>query len=187
MITETGKEFNLSNYRQYSDTLIETGSAVGDGIQRALDAGFERIYSIELQQSYFQHCVKRFGNNKKVHMLNGKSSNMMVMLTSKLSKPVVYFLDAHPSGPGSAGHEELMREGTGSDFDQDIIIMNELSVITQGKHDDVIIIDDQQGVNHITLRYEKIINRYRNNYTFELFNKFGHKNAVLVCRPTRNG
>lgn len=38
---ETLKKYNFNN------VLIETGTAAGDGVQRAIDAGFKQIYSCE--------------------------------------------------------------------------------------------------------------------------------------------
>ena len=38
---------------------IETGTAEGDGIECALKAGFEEIYSIELNPNLFEKCKKK--------------------------------------------------------------------------------------------------------------------------------
>ena len=35
---------------------VETGSFNGDGIQAAIEAGFETIHSIELSEHYYNHC-----------------------------------------------------------------------------------------------------------------------------------
>ncbi|HEY5392149.1 MAG TPA: hypothetical protein VIJ57_08555 [Hanamia sp.] len=42
-IESTGRLLDYREFRKYSDTFIETGNAAGDGLQRALDGGFQYI------------------------------------------------------------------------------------------------------------------------------------------------
>jgi hypothetical protein len=77
---------------------IETGSFIGDGIQAALDAGFETIYSIEISASLFLKCVDRFYGNEKVHLIYGDSSLLLDRLLSTIKVPATFWLDGHNSG-----------------------------------------------------------------------------------------
>jgi hypothetical protein len=176
-ISTSKKPFNLKDYLKYSTTFIETGSCRGDGIKKALDAGYEMVFSVELHDGLFEHCQKRFNNDQRVTLFKGYSYDCLPKMLKERS---VIFLDAHPAGPETAGHEELMKEGTGSAFDQDIIIRNELKVILGHRMDHVIIIDDCQGENHLTLHYKSLMPGYK----FRFYDQEGHKDKILVCEPT---
>jgi hypothetical protein len=171
------KPFDLRNYLKYSTTFIETGSGRGAGIQRALDAGYEMVLSVELHDGLFEHCLKRFSSDQRVTLFKGYSYDCLPKMLKERS---VIFLDAHPAGPETAGHEELMKEGTGSAFDQDIIIKKELAAILAHRKDHCIIIDDCQGENHLTLHYKSLMPGYK----FRFYDQDGHKDKILVCEPT---
>jgi hypothetical protein len=171
------RPFNLSDYLKYSTTFIETGSCRGDGIEKALDAGFEMVLSVELHDGLFEHCSRRFSSDQRVTLFKGYSYDCLPKMLKERS---VIFLDAHPAGPNTAGHEELMNEGTGSAFDQDIIIKKELAAILSHRKDHCIIIDDCQGENHLTLHYKSLMPGYK----FRFYDQDGHKDKILVCEPT---
>ncbi len=76
---------------------IETGSYHGDGIQKALDAGFPQIFSIEVAPRYVEHCHKRFANNNRVTLLLGDSTNVLPQLLTQISSPATFWLDGHYS------------------------------------------------------------------------------------------
>jgi hypothetical protein len=54
---------NLFEKYKNTEVFVESGSHVGEGIQRALDAGFTNIISVELAQNYYYHCIMRFNGN----------------------------------------------------------------------------------------------------------------------------
>lgn len=101
-------------FKKYPNPIfIETGSLVGDGIQHALDAGFEIVFSIELSRTLYSLCADRFIDYDNVHLILGDSSKELSELLSMIKKPVTFWLDAHDSGGGTArGDVEspLMRE-----------------------------------------------------------------------------
>jgi len=45
---------------------VETGSFVGDGIALALSLGYQKVYSIELSEKYFDYSEQRFKNDRRV-------------------------------------------------------------------------------------------------------------------------
>ena len=56
-------------FKKYPNRMfIETGSAYGDGIQQALDAGFMNVISIETSQGFYDHCLERFKGDYKVYV-----------------------------------------------------------------------------------------------------------------------
>jgi hypothetical protein len=185
-IKHTSKLLNYSDFRKYSDTYIESGAAAGESIRRALQAGFQDIRSCEMDVKWFNHCAERFAINPMITMYFGSSvdqwQNMLVY------KPCVLFLDAHPAGPGTAGHNEF-EEGDGR-YGQDAIITRELEIILSHRNDHLIIIDDQNGENEGNEKYMKMCLAVNPNYTFEFWDEnlsgdpeYYYKSKILVCRP----
>jgi hypothetical protein len=83
-------------FKKYPNPIfIETGSMGGDGIQQALDEGFELIYSIELLPEWFGHCAKRYEKYSNVHIFLGDSTIILERLLRIIDKPVTFWLDAH--------------------------------------------------------------------------------------------
>jgi len=83
-------------FKKYPNPVfVETGSNFGEGIQLAIDAGFKDIYSIELNQEYYEHCVARFKEYSNVHLIFGDSRLVMDELLSKIDEPITFWLDAH--------------------------------------------------------------------------------------------
>lgn len=76
---------------------VETGSYYGEGIQRAIDAGFSCIYSIELAEPLYQYCKKRFASNPNVHLVLGDSAYVLSMVLEKIDAPATFWLDGHYS------------------------------------------------------------------------------------------
>ena len=82
---------------------VETGSYRGDGVRAALDAGFERVITIEAGGPAWQHVRERFADDPRVTALLGSSVNMLEAAISNLDEPATFWLDAHWSGEGTGG------------------------------------------------------------------------------------
>jgi hypothetical protein len=95
-------ELKYQCFKDYPNPyFIETGSYAGDGIQAALDSGFETIISLEVNPPNVKECTERFKNEKIVVILQGDSSTDLWGIISQLDKPITFWLDAHYSGEGS--------------------------------------------------------------------------------------
>jgi hypothetical protein len=81
---------------------IETGSYYGDGIQMALDAGFEMVYSIELSPEFYEHCKNRFASQSSVLILQGDSTTVLPELLKQINDPATFWLDGHYSWGNTA-------------------------------------------------------------------------------------
>jgi len=81
---------------------VETGTYTGDGVQMALDAGFQKVYSIELDPELFLHTRKRFLHNEKVKMVAGDSAKKLKDVLLDIQAPATFWLDAHFAGDGTA-------------------------------------------------------------------------------------
>ena len=112
--------------------LIETGSGDGDGIQLALDSGFETVYSLEKSKALYQYCKARFSNNIKVRCFHGDSRDKLADLISQIPTTITFWLDAHYSKGGTVG------EG-------DNPILDELFIISRHRlKNHTILIDDMR-------------------------------------------
>lgn len=184
----TNELLDYKDFTWYSDTFVETGSAAGDGIQRALNAGFQYVHSIEAERSWFEMCMKRFINNEHACLHLGISYDVLKKMTLPTKKQgIVFFLDAHPSGPTSAGHDDLIEWGTASIWSQDNIIKAELEVILTRYKRPVIIIDDQHGIDEFSKYYIEMIQAVYPDYIFEFYDedidgRNFYKDKLLVAR-----
>jgi len=80
-----------------NNVFIETGSFMGDGIQKAIDAGFKKIYSIELSDKYAGICEQRFRGNPKVKIVRGDSAFVLQDILKDINEPITFWLDGHHS------------------------------------------------------------------------------------------
>ena len=95
--------FDLSKYRRPGDTFFECGTGGGDGIRVALEAGFERIISVELHQPRADAAKHRFRfdiADGRVTVVEGMSCDVMGGFLSTDPGRVVWWLDAHVDHPG---------------------------------------------------------------------------------------
>lgn len=182
-IRSTGQLLEYSQFRKYSHTLIETGAGRGGGIQRALAAGFTYIVSIEALEENYLFCKERFRSNPHVTVLLSQSVELLPRLVALALTRVVFYLDAHPSGPQSYGHQELM-EGN-MRFAQDTVIRQELGIILESPHRHVIILDDING-DPIASDYAGMISARHPGYQFSFYDEnLGtfYKDKLLVAVP----
>lgn len=94
---------NTDVFRKYPNRFfVETGSLAGEGIQAALDAGFEKVYSIELADQLYQRCVDRFRGDDRVGLIHGDSAEKLWAIIEPLDSPITFWLDGHYSGGETA-------------------------------------------------------------------------------------
>lgn len=104
---------DLKKYKTEQKLFIETGSADGDGIQSALNAGFEKIISIELNPILHEKCKNRFKDNLNVELLCGSSEILLPKILENVDESFILWLDAHWSGGHYVGemmHNYLPKE-----------------------------------------------------------------------------
>jgi len=76
---------------------VETGTYRGEGVRKALSAGFKDVYSIELSPYYYKLCVGMFAKQKNVHLYFGDSAKELVTIIQQLNAPITFWLDGHCS------------------------------------------------------------------------------------------
>ena len=95
-------------FKKYPNAIfIETGSCTGDGIQQALDEGFEEIYSVELLPLNYIFCSNRFKDVPEVTLVYGDSVKALEGMLSRLKVPATFWLDAHNGAESTPLLQEL--------------------------------------------------------------------------------
>lgn len=80
---------------------IETGTFQGQGVNRALQMGYKKIHSIELDSELFKFCSKKFKDNQNVTIYQGDSGIVLENVLKNITESATVFLDAHYCGVGS--------------------------------------------------------------------------------------
>lgn len=175
---------DFTKFRKYSSTFIETGTHIGESVQSALDAGFETVKSVELFTPSYERASLRFNQNPNVHLFHGKSVEMLPAMIEDIPIPSVFWLDAHPSGPNTAGHDGWLKRD--KEVFQDTILTKEIQIILKhGRH--VILIDDQHGWETAQMFADQIDHYYPDGYEFSIQDEIRgtthYKDKVLICLP----
>jgi len=112
-------------------TFVETGTLVGSRIAAVMGL-FDELHSIELSDELFKRCSDRFWGISKVHLYQGDSGKILPSILPNLSRPCLFFLDAHYSAGLTARGEESSA------------LKEELAAIANHikDYDDVVLVDD---------------------------------------------
>lgn len=95
------------------DIFVETGTYKGETVKLALNFGYNKVYSCELNEGLYQDCVKMFKDNPNVNILLGDSIDCLKDILSRINGPATFWLDAHASGPlvgGRSGGSPVVDE-----------------------------------------------------------------------------
>ena len=159
-----------------NDFFIETGSANGVTISKALTAGFKKIFSVEIFKRRYKRCKKKFLKNNKVNLFFGESPQFIRKVINEIDGNITFWLDAHPNSVENINP-----------------LLDELSEIS--KHHiktHTILIDDMRLMGHgVWPSKEKIIEcikKINNDYIISYEDNYDAKhdihrqNEVMVCK-----
>lgn len=130
-ITQIRNKFNIN-------TFIETGTLWGAGVDYALASGFERIISIEINETLANSAKNKYINESRVTIIQGNSSLILSDILKDIKEPVLFWLDAHFPG-ADANLEEYKTELSSA---ENVPLETELNIISQRLYKDIIICDD---------------------------------------------
>lgn len=137
MIQTTLKKNVLEKYK--SSYFFETGTADGDAVRLALELGFEKIYSIEIDENlYHKNCekFKSFIDSGQVILILGDSLIKMKELLNEIDKPTTFWLDAHvdfgPKGVKDCPLYEELKSIKNNKIDDHKILIDDVRVF--GEH-----------------------------------------------------
>jgi hypothetical protein len=120
---------------------VETGTYKGEGVQYALDAGFEKIYSIEISQNLYRESRDRFIDNLSVVLFCGDTRETLWPIIEPITDRITFFLDSH----GLTWADDT--EGLKGKLDE-YPLMRELAIIAKHRRKDHTIIIDDMRILH---------------------------------------
>jgi hypothetical protein len=89
----------FAEFKGTTRVFVETGSWRGDGIQAALDAGFEKIISIDIDPANIEFCKNRFPIEQRtgrIYLYTDDTGNQgLYNAIKEIDEPIMFWLDAH--------------------------------------------------------------------------------------------
>jgi len=98
MISTLSKEV-LQKYP--NEIFVETGTLWGGAVEIALECGFKKIYSIEIDPEKVKYNTEKFQKEIKkgiVEIIEGDTFKVFKEVVSKVDAPATFWLDAHWDG-----------------------------------------------------------------------------------------
>lgn len=122
-------------------TAIESGTFKGEGAAVLCDT-FSRVWTIELDDSYFRAAQHRFAGDEGVTVVHGSSDEVLTQLASNVTEPVLFWLDAHGGMTDASG-----KSRAGVPGDATCPLLGELRAIREfpATGESCILIDDARG------------------------------------------
>jgi hypothetical protein len=156
-------------YKGEATTLIETGTYNGSGIVAALNSGFEKVYSFEIDKDLATAAQKKFKDNPNVTIINESSCGQeFKRLCVALTHSCVFWLDAH-------------KMGTGGQIPDDYPLSAELEGISFSTCYHTVLIDDVRLFGRYGVDIGKF-NRDGYKLTYETI-RAAYNNDVLCLTP----
>jgi len=87
--------------RHGTAVLIETGTFEGE-MARKCRGAFREIHTIELDAGLAERAARRLGRWPWIHVHTGDSAAVLPPLLERIGEPVLFWLDGHYSGEGTA-------------------------------------------------------------------------------------
>lgn len=152
------------------EIFVETGTCNGRTVELVLSHGARAVRSVEGSKEAYKRCKSKFAGDNRVKLWNGFSSDLLWEMIHDVNEKMIFFLDAHPCGPGSYGHEEI--ETGIKRFTQENILQEEIEIISRHPiKTHTIIVDDQhnhdRGLRGIEDYKEKLL-KINPNYQFSI-------------------
>jgi len=94
-----GKQMVVREYiNKFSpEVFIETGTYKGQMVYAVIPC-IKEIYSIELDQRYFEKAERRFAGYDNIHIIQGQNGEVLSEILKNIDKSCLFWLDAHWSG-----------------------------------------------------------------------------------------
>lgn len=164
---------------------IETGTHRGDGVQHALDAGFDTVYSCDVSPFAFGWASHRFENVRdKVNLFLMDSRPFLEQILRFADARAVIFLDAHWCG----GNGEVDGADGGKQEDNPLLV--ELKVIRDCGKLPTLLIDDRRLMGSedgwpTEQDVKEAVRRISPLYLFETADSGSFADDILVARIPR--
>lgn len=137
----------FSYYARFTRVFVETGTYMGDGIQRAIDSGYKTVYSCDVNRDLVDQAARRFAG-ANVHVALGASGDVLPGILSQIDERAVFFLDGHAMPPDPTSKHfspSTLVPGREDDPSAYAPLRDELELIlAHSVKDHIILIDDRQ-------------------------------------------
>jgi len=123
----------LEKYK--SEIFIETGFQTGSGVQKAIQVGFKKIYSIEIVKGYYNKGMEKYKDNSQVTLILGDSNKEFPKLLEQIKEPATIWLDSHfPKYTTLLTELKTLKEHP---IKNHIILIDDIRKIKQGDWEDM--------------------------------------------------
>ena len=160
----------LLRVKRNCSIFFETGTNNGAGVALALDCGFSRVISVEIVESLFETCRKRFLDKENVSIILGDSRDAIKNNAPTGDERILFWLDGH----------EL----------NSIPLIEELEQIKSlSRNDHIILIDDVRMFGtpqwgHFSIEpIKELLMEIIPNYKISFANSAWEPNDILVACP----
>jgi hypothetical protein len=121
---------------------IETGTGNGDSLAHAAEAGFDRLFSIEISAVACKAAERRFAQDPRIEIIGADSLAGLTRILAALAptdQPALFWLDAHfPGAPNLATYDAEPNPDLRWPLETEIQLLRRVRPTSR----DVIIIDD---------------------------------------------
>jgi hypothetical protein len=84
----------FSQYRKDCKIFIETGYWMGEGVERAFQSGFEKVYTCDINSDFIANAKEKFKDQNVIAEVQ-ESSDFLKKVLSEVDEKCLIFLDAH--------------------------------------------------------------------------------------------
>jgi len=169
----------LNHFKRFKNPVfIESGTFIGNGLRCALDAGFDKFYSVEIHEHLYKKNLLRFSKEIKkgrVTLFHGDSGIILRSIISQLDIPATFWLDAHISS------------NYGEKLAKNCPVIEELEFIKNSRiKNHTILIDDlncfgKEAHDYITIdQVKEYIISINSEYKFEFLDAAVSKNILAA-------
>lgn len=155
---------------------IETGTFEGQGVEYALDVGFDHVRSVDINYASYTDNLVKFNYNPRVQLYHGPTETKLWEMIKDIDVPATFWLDAHWSGEGTPMS------------DKKCPLLEELEVIKNHLvKNHTIMIDDIRccGTDYFDFitkeQLEAKVREINPNYVITYEDSW-EKNDIMVCR-----
>lgn len=180
LTTSSPSHLTLEYLSKYGNgkIFVETGTYMGDTVKLALNAGFEFIHSVELDNDLYDRAYEMFKDEDRAKIWYGDSIDCLKEIIKKFDEPATFWLDAHASGDLVGG------KSGGSP------IVDELEIIkSHGRKDHTIFIDDKRlfgSAEWSHVKEEDAMKIIREiNPDYNIYYLDGHVRGDVICASVK--
>jgi len=153
----------FKKYQKDKKIFIETGTNQGNSSYTALQSGFEKVISVEIEESLYNLCLEKFKDYDNVILFHGDSKDALPKMLEMVDESAFFWIDAHYDHYDGEAHIEL-----------DIIKEHHINTHT-------IMVDDLPSmVDQCDALIEKI-KEINQDYIIEYLDSNNNKNYKLIA------